>query len=527
MLSATRRWRCNDMETELMTNELPNKVRALLSKRRVILLASVAAIGAGALFAGPSYPPLTLNGTPAHADAATTQAQPGFADLIEKVKPAVISVRVKIEDQGATNGTGLSNEEFGDNNGNNEGLQRFFRQFGMPDVPNLRSMPRHRTITGQGSGFFISADGYAVTNFHVVDHAKTVEIQTDAGKTYTAKVVGSDQKTDLALIKVDAGNAFPFVELSDKQPRVGDWVVAVGNPFGLAGTATAGIVSARGRDIGAGPYDDFIQIDAPINKGNSGGPAFNVDGKVIAVNTAIYSPSGGSVGIGFGIPADTVKTVVAKLKDKGYVERGWIGVQVQPVNQGIAESLGMRNADGALVDEAQDGGPAAKAGLKAGDVITAVNSDAVHDSRDLARKIGALTPGAKVNLSVLSKGERKTITLALEPMPNDKQAKADGSSKDADAGAPHLGLSLAPASQVAGADAQGLVITGIEQDSPAAEQGLQTGDIILSAGGKTVSSVGELRKVLADASKDGRTNVLMRVKSGNGTRFVAVPLHNA
>jgi len=385
----------------------------------------------------------------------------------------------------------------------------------------------HRTITGQGSGFFISADGYAVTNFHVVDHAKTVEVQTDEGKTYTAKVVGSDQKTDLALIKVDAGKSFSFVELSDKQPRVGDWVVAVGNPFGLAGTATAGIVSARGRDIGAGPYDDFIQIDAPINKGNSGGPAFNVDGKVIAVNTAIYSPSGGSVGIGFGIPADTVKTVIAKLKDKGFVERGWIGVQVQPVNEGIAESLGMRNAEGALVDEAQDGGPAAKAGLKAGDVITAVNSDAVHDSRDLAKKIGALAPGAKVNLSVLSKGERKTITLALEPMPNDKQAKADDHSKDADAGAPHLGLSLAPASQVAGADAQGLVITGIEQDSPAAEQGLQTGDIILSAGGKTVSSVGELRKVLADARKDGRTNVLMRVKSGNGTRFVAVPLQNA
>jgi serine protease Do len=201
---------------------------------------------------------------------------------------------------------------------------------------------------------------------------------------------------------------------------------------------------------------------------------------------------------------------------------------VQPVNQGIAESLGMRNADGALVDEVQDGGPAAKAGLKAGDVITAVNSDAVHDSRDLARKIGALTPGAKVNVSVLSNGERKTIALALEPMPNDKQAnKADGSSKDADAGAPHLGLSLAPAREVAGADAQGLVITGIEQDSPAAEQGLQTGDIILSASGKTVSSVGELRKVLADARKDGRTNVLMRVKSGNGTRFVAVPLQSA
>jgi serine protease Do len=512
--------------------ELPTKVRSLFSKRRVILLASVAAIGAGVFMAGPSYPPVTLNGTPAHADFAAAQAQPGFADLIAKVKPAVIAVRVKIEDQSATTGSGTRMEQFGDQQqfGDNEGLQRFFRQFGMPDMPNFRmQQPRggHRTITGQGSGFFISADGYAVTNYHVVDHAKTVEIQTDDGKTYSAKVVGSDQKTDLALIKVDAGKSFPFVELSDKQPRVGDWVVAVGNPFGLAGTATAGIVSARGRDIGAGPYDDFIQIDAPINKGNSGGPAFNTDGKVIAVNTAIYSPSGGSVGIGFGIPADTVKTVVAQLKDKGMVTRGWIGVQVQPVNAGIAESLGMRNAEGALVDDVQDGGPAAKAGLKTGDVITAINSDAVRDSRDLARKIGALTPGSKVTLNVLRNGEHKDLTLALESMPNDKQAKADRGGKDADAGTPRLGLSLAPASEVAGADAQGLVITGVESDSPAAEQGLKAGDVILSAGGKTVASVGELRKVLADAKKDGRTNVLMRVKSDNGTRFVAVPLKAA
>jgi len=514
--------------------ELPTKVRSLFSKRRVILLASVAAIGAGVFMAGPSYPPVSLNSTPAYADAVTAQAQPGFADLVEKVKPAVIAVRVKIEESSATTGSGTRMEQFGDNGDNNsEGLQRFFRQFGMPDgqnMPNFRmQQPRggHRTITGQGSGFFISADGYAVTNYHVVDHAKTVEIQTDDGKTYSAKVVGSDQKTDLALIKVDSDKKFPFVELSDKQPRVGDWVVAVGNPFGLAGTATAGIVSARGRDIGAGPYDDFIQIDAPINKGNSGGPAFNTDGKVIAVNTAIYSPSGGSVGIGFGIPSETVKTVVAQLKDKGMVTRGWIGVQVQPVSQGIAESLGMRNAEGALVDEVQDGGPAAKAGLKSGDVITAINSDAVRDSRDLAKKIGAMAPGAKVSMSVLRNGERTNLTLALESMPNQKQAKADAGGKDDDAGTPRLGLSLAPASQVAGADAQGLVITGVEQDGPAAEQGLQTGDVILSAGGKTVSSVGELRKVLADAKKDGRTNVLMRVKSGNGTRFVAVPLKTA
>ena len=349
-----------------MANKLPTKVRSLFSKRRLVLLASVAAIGAGVMLAGPSYPPLSMNGTPAHADVASAQAQPGFADLIDKVKPAVISVRVKIEDQDATNGSGLSSEEQGgDNQGDNQGLQRFFRQFGMPDgqnMPNFRSMPRHRTITGQGSGFFISADGYAVTNFHVVDHAKTVQIQTDAGKTYTAKVVGSDQKTDLALIKVDGDNSFPFVQLSDKQPRVGDWVIAVGNPFGLAGTATAGIVSARGRDIGAGPYDDFIQIDAPINKGNSGGPAFNTDGKVIAVNTAIYSPSGGSVGIGFAVPSGTAKPVIDQLREFGEVRRGWLGVRIQNVDADMAEALGLDAAKGALITDVPEG-PAAKAGL--------------------------------------------------------------------------------------------------------------------------------------------------------------------
>jgi serine protease Do len=508
-----------------MKNETSPKA-SRWSKRRLVLLASVAAVGAGVLLAGPTYPPVALNATPARAVEAM-QPQAGFADLIEKVKPAVISVRVKIEQAAdQTDGSGNSRmEQFGDS----EGLQRFFRQFGMPDTPNFRMAPRGRQqmVTGQGSGFFISADGYAVTNFHVVDHAKTVQVQTDDGKTYTAKVVGADQKTDLALIKVDGDKKFAFVEFSDKQPRVGDWVVAVGNPFGLSGSATAGIVSARGRDIGAGPYDDFIQIDAPINKGNSGGPAFNVDGKVIAVNTAIYSPSGGSVGIGFGIPADTVKTVVAKLKDKGYVDRGWIGVQVQPVTAAIADSLGMRNAEGALVSEAQANGPAAKAGIQSGDVITAVNSDAVRDSRDLAKKIGAVAPGSKVTLGILRKGERQNVTIALEAMPNDRQAKADTGAEQNDGDAPRLGLTLAPADRVAGADTKGLVITGVQEDSPAAESGMKTGDVILDVAGKPVTSVGEMRKTLADARKQGHSNVLMRVKSGDTMRFVALPLRKA
>ena len=219
-------------------------------------------------------------------------------------------------------------------------------------------------VTGEGSGFFITADGYAVTNYHVVDHAKSVQVTADDGASYTAKVVGADPKTDLALIKVDGKDDFPFVKFAEHAPRVGDWVVAVGNPFGLGGTVTAGIVSARGRDIGAGPYDDYVQIDAPINKGNSGGPAFDVDGNVIGVNTSIFSPTGGSVGIGFDIPADTAKLVVAQLKDHGHVTRGWLGVQIQPVTAGIADSLGLKKAEGAMVDEPQKGSPAAEAGIE-------------------------------------------------------------------------------------------------------------------------------------------------------------------
>src|SRR6202042_3742345 len=250
-------------------------------------------------------------------------------------------------------------------------------------------------------------------------------ITTDDGKTYTAKVIGTDAKTDLALIKVEGKSDFAYVDFETEKSRIGDWVVAVGNPYGLGGTVTAGIISAQGRDIGAGPYDDYVQIDAPINKGNSGGPAFDVDGNVIGVNTAIYSPSGGSVGIGFDIPADTAKMVVAELKKDGHVTRGWLGVQIQPVTAGIADSLGLKKAEGAMVDEPQSGSPAAKAGIKSGDVITAVNGTPVKDARDLARTIGMLAPNSTVKLDILRNGQSKDISLTLGELPNQQQAKAD------------------------------------------------------------------------------------------------------
>jgi len=511
-------------------NSPPKKSRVLSLRRAILLATTIASLGAAALVVAPG---LNLQGYPAAiAQNLTEQAKKvaapvGFADIVEKVKPAVISVRVKLDGGSQTDGLGGQNME-----NVPPGLREFFRRFGMPDGQNGPEglNPRghgHNTIMGQGSGFFISADGYAVTNNHVVEKAESVQVTTDDGKTHTAKVIGTDPRSDLALIKVEGGS-FPYVKLSDGTPRIGDWVIAVGNPFGLGGTVTAGIVSARGRDIGASAYDDFIQIDAPVNKGNSGGPTFDTEGNVIGVNTAIFSPSGGSVGIAFAIPSDTVKSVIAQLKDHGSVTRGWIGVQIQPVSQDIADSLGLKKAEGALVAEPQKDGPAAKAGIEAGDVITAVNGDAVKNARDLAKKIGALAPKSTVKLAVLHSGTEKTVSLTLGELPNTKEARAtNDDSGSADNGATDmgkLGLTLAPAARVSGAGNQGVVVTGVDGSGVASEHGFSTGDVILEVAGKSVSTPADVRKVVASARTEGKRTVLMRVKSGENTRFVALPV---
>jgi serine protease Do len=511
--------------------------RSLFSARKFALMASVVAgLGVAVYGFGPSHGPIDIFSSTAHAQVnneVRKVAQPvGFADIVERVKPSVISVKVNINEKVASKD---------DNNNNNDDsspfqpgspMERFFRRFGGPDglPPGLRGSPRgHGAVTGQGSGFFISADGYAVTNNHVVDGADKVEVTTDDGTIYKAKVIGTDARTDLALIKVEGGANFAFAKLSEGKPRIGDWVLAVGNPFGLGGTVTAGIVSARGRDIGNGPYDDFIQIDAPVNKGNSGGPAFDTSGEVMGVNTAIYSPSGGSVGIAFSIPASTVKTVIAQLKDKGTVSRGWIGVQIQPVTTDIADSLGLKKAEGALVAEPQADGPAAKAGIESGDVITAVNGETVKDARELARTIGGLAPGAAVKLDVLHKGQDKVVNLTLGQLPNSVEANADTDNNDKGGATrgtdvPKLGLTLAPANSVAGAGKDGVVVTEVDPKSAAAERGFKEGDVILEVAGKSVTNAGDVREAINAARTDNKNSVLMRIKSGGSSRFVAVPL---
>jgi serine protease Do len=500
----------------IQTDALP-KQRKCLSARHRKLLASVAGLGVVALLAGPGgyYPSsLPMLSSSAQAGEALQQQPVSFADLVARVKPAVVSVRVKID--------AVSDSELLPGSR----LEKFFQQFGFESMPD--GVPsRHETITGEGSGFFISADGYAVTNNHVVDNAKTVQVTTDNGTVYAAKVVGTDAKTDLALIKVDAKGPFAYVKFANDDPRVGDWVVAVGNPFGLGGTVTAGIVSARGRDIGSGPYDDYIQIDAPINKGNSGGPAFDMNGNVIGVNTAIVTPSGGSVGIGFDIPADTAKMVVAQLEDKGYVTRGWMGVEVQPVTSAIADSLGMKKVEGALVDAAQAGSPASKAGIEVGDVIEAINGTPVKNSRDLARKVAIMAPGTSAKFDIVHGGEAKTVTLAVGQMPNEKQAAADHKSTEQTAGVPHLGLALAPAAAVSGAGQKGVAVVGIDPNGLAADHGFEIGDVILDVSGKAVANVSQVREALTEAQAHGKHDVLMRVKTADGTRFIAVPLHSA
>jgi len=511
-------------------NESP-RLRKLT--RKPALLAAAALIATGALG-------LTLgNGVPfAAAETAQTaqtietpfgRAPLSFADLVAKVSPAVVSINVKGEAKVAENDSPIPGmPDLPEDNP----LYDFFKQFkkGMPQGP---SQPT--PSLAQGSGFFISEDGYLVTNNHVVEDADDITVTMEDGEKYSAKLVGTDPRTDVALIKVTDKKAtkFPFVEFSTKDPRVGDWVLAVGNPFGLGGTVTAGIISAHNRDIGSGPYD-YLQIDAAVNRGNSGGPSFDLDGKVIGVNTAIFSPSGGNVGIAFAVPAALVKQVVTELQSHGSVDRGWLGVVIQNVNDDIADSIGLKEPKGAMITKVTEDGPAAKEDIKAGDVIVGVNGAEVEDSRDLARKIAELDPDSKVKLSIVRYGDKREVDMMLGAFPSAKKLAALRDDKPADQSEQmkDLGLSLVPAVKIPGAGEEGVVITEVDPSSDAADKGLKPGDIILQVAGVSVSDPSDVAAGVKKAMASGTTEkdtvkVLMQVKTGDQTRFVALSLKKA
>lgn len=503
-----------------------------LKRRLSAAVASVAiagAVGFGAFATGM---------TPVYAQAVNVQPvaqMPSFADVVQQVTPAVVSVRVKANVQPASDDGNFTNRGF-DNLPEGHPLERFFREFrGGPngdmrqaprgDGPRFNRRDRGPRPTSQGSGFFISADGFLVTNNHVVDGGAEYTVVMNDGKELDAKLIGTDPRTDLAVLKVDpaSGSKFTYVDFADDaNVRVGDWVVAVGNPFGLGGTVTAGIVSARGRDIGAGPYDDFIQIDAAVNRGNSGGPAFNLNGQVVGINTAIFSPSGGNVGIAFAIPASTAREVVKDLMNKGTVQRGWLGVQIQPVTSEIAESLGLDGAKGALVSNAQDDGPAKKVGIVGGDVITAINGAEVASPRELSRIIAGISPGTAIDVTLWRKGKAETVKVDLGELPDNNQAAA-ATPEQPGAIEPgtldDLGLTV-----TRNESGSGLVVTDVEPNSPAADRGLQAGDIISSINALEIGSTADVNKVLSDAAKAGRKSVLVQITRDGNSSFVTLPV---
>jgi serine protease Do len=454
----------------------------------------------------------------ANAEAVRVEAvqQPGFGDVVEKVGPAVVSVRVKGSVQPASDNGDLPPglEDLP----RDHPLNRFFRGERRDGDQQRRQSPRR--AQGQGSGFFISDDGYVVTNNHVVDDGDSFQVVLSDGTELDAKLIGKDARTDLAVLKVDASRKFTYVAFADDtKVRVGDWVVAVGNPFGLGGTVTAGIISANGRDIGSGPYDNYLQIDAAVNRGNSGGPAFNLSGEVIGINTAIFSPSGGNVGIAFAIPASTAKDVVEDLIDDGKINRGWLGVQIQPVTQDIADSLGLAEPKGALVNDPQAGGPAVKAGIKSGDVITAINGVPVESPKDLARKVADIVPGTKTDFTLWRDGKAVTIPVAIEQLADvEKKAEAKPAAAEPQK-LEDFGLTVVPNDK-----GDGVVVTDVNPDSNAAERGLSSGDVIVSVNSASVKSADDVSAAIAAAAKTGRKAVLMQIEGENGSRFVALPV---
>jgi serine protease Do len=495
-------------------------------------LIGVLAIGTSMVPVGP-HGAATADTIP-HATGTTTGMMPAdFTDVIERVSPAVVNIQVNEKAQGGETAQAMP-----------KGMEEFFKRFFGGNLPPGFSFkfqgPQGQgsphggpVVKALGSGFIIDSKGYIVTNNHVAGDASKITVTLQDGTTYSGKLIGKDPETDLALVKIDADRPLPFVKFSgEPTPRPGAWVIAVGNPFGLDHTATAGIVSATGRAIGEGPYDDFIQIDAPINKGNSGGPTFNLKGEVVGVNTAIYSPSGGSVGIGFAIPASIARNVIDQLRGHGHVERGWLGVEIQGVNADMAQSLGLTGPKGAIVAKVMDDGPAKGAGLKQGDVVLSVNGNAIRDAGDLSRRIANLGPGSEAKLDLLRNGETVNVTVKLAKRPEQKKL-AENDSGSAEQGGTVLGMQLSnldnEVRQNFGIDddVHGAVITEVAPDSAAAEKGLSAGDVIVSVANHRVRTAKEVLHQIDGQKKAGKKAVLMLVHNGKGDRFVALPIGHA
>jgi serine protease Do len=490
--------------------------------------------------------PLAMGTLPSITDATAAQVAESapkvlpngaisYAPIVAANRPAVVTIKVTGKAEPAQFSQRDMEKQFGGNVPFEEFFKRFFdgqeMPFEMPGRPNGPRQGRGHNMSGLGSGFIVGSDGTIVTNNHVIDDAGEITVVMDDGTEYIAELVGADEKTDLAVLKINAGKDLPSLSWGSSEAiQPGDPVLAIGNPFGIGTTATSGIVSARGRDLHSSAYDDFLQVDAPINKGNSGGPLFSVDGKVIGVNTAIYSPNGGNVGVAFAIPSDQAKEIVAKLLEDGSIERGFIGVQIQPVTKEVAEAVGLEKAEGAIVASVSEDTPAGKAGVKTGDIVTKFAGKPVDGPKSLARIVGDHEPGSKQTITVWRKGEEMTLDITVGKPAAEKAAAAETSTDEpakGDAAVPALGIELsnldADMRQELGLaeDAAGVVV--VKSDGEAGERGIQEGDVIVSINQEPVKTAADAQKMIDAAQKDGKKSVLLLVQRKENQSFVALP----
>ncbi|HLZ76454.1 Do family serine endopeptidase [Phenylobacterium sp.] len=462
-----------------------------------------------------------------------------FADIFDRVSPAVVSINVtsRVDTSALRRIPGFENFPGGGGGGDDE-------EGGAPPQGGRteRGQPKLPTQQSAGSGFFISADGYIVTNNHVVENAETIKVVLKDDTELEATIVGRDEGSDLAVIKVKGGRTnFPFVSFENAgKPRVGDWIIAVGNPFGLGSTATAGIVSAYGRDIGE-TFVDYIQIDAPINRGNSGGPTFDIYGRVIGVNTMIFSPSGGSVGIGFAIPAEVADSVTKQLISGGKIQRGYIGATIQNFTADMAEAQGLGSQKGAIVSDTVPGGPSARGGLQSGDVIVSVNGVAIKTSTELTREVAKAKPGDTLRLDAIREGKHHTIEIRSGIRPSEKDLASNdntpGGGERANPAlpppAPHptvLGMALGPLDETtrrrinAPPELHGVVVETIDQNSDAGQKALRRGDVIVQANGHPVTTAADVTAAVDAAKKAGRTSVLLGIFRQGRTTFLPIKI---